>query len=208
MSFGLNISFGRICKKFSKKEELILEDPKYVGMFPIRTEMTTIPDDPTKKDNVGWTVFESQGEPGPITLEKMETKISSEKIDKYRGTWGIPYEEDPESGHCYTDIEVLEFLKGRKCDDFALSYISALRPSSIRITEGSCTCDSRPGRVTVFVKNNIIERIEQEVTILSCHPFKNGYQHRVYLETGKYAKMPEGAVVMINPKAVAKIKRL
>jgi hypothetical protein len=138
----------------------------------------------------------------------MKVKISSEKIDKYRGTWGIPYEEDPKSGHCYTDIEVLEFLKGRSCDDFALSYISALRPSSIRITEGECTCDARPGRVTVFIKNNIIEKIEQEVTILSCDPFKNGYQHNVYLKTGKYAKMPEGAVTMINPRAVVNVIRI
>ena len=55
----------------------------------------------------------------------------------------------------YTNIIVLEFLKGKKYDEVAQSYISGLRPSVIRISEdGMVTLDSCPWRVTVIMEEN------------------------------------------------------
>lgn len=64
-------------------------------------------------------------------------------------------------------IEVLSFLNGRPWDWVALAYVHALRPSSIRVTEGGVTCDSRRWRVTVYLKEGtrLINRITQEVEV-------------------------------------------
>lgn len=65
----------------------------------------------------------------------------------------------------FLSVEVLPILIGHKWDDIALGYVHSLRPSSIRVSTGSITLDSRPWRVTVIVDgDNRIQNISQEVT--------------------------------------------
>lgn len=76
----------------------------------------------------------------------------------------------------YTVIPVLEFLAGRRLDDVAGAYISALRPSSVRITTGEIKLDARPWRVTIYVNptEEFIVGIEQEVEVLLGEGIENG----------------------------------
>lgn len=88
----------------------------------------------------------------------------TKKPKDYESTHGVEYEQPDRQG--YLCISVLEFLRGQKWDEVALGYVNALRPSSIRVTKGECTCDARTWRVTVHVNFlNRIERIEQEVVV-------------------------------------------
>lgn len=89
----------------------------------------------------------------------------------YRSTHLVKYEE-PKSVS-YTSIECLQFLKGSLWNQGTLNYVHALRPSSIRVTEGCMKMDSRIWRVTVIInKDGIIKKISQEVEV-GCIGFKN-----------------------------------
>ena len=91
----------------------------------------------------------------------------------YRSTHLVKYEE-PKS-ISYTSIECLTFLKGKEWNQGALNYIHALRPSSIRVTDGGMKMDARCWRVTVLVTDdNKIKEITQEVEV-GCIGFDNGY---------------------------------
>ncbi len=62
-------------------------------------------------------------------------------------------------------IPVLEFLNGKPWNDMSKSFVSALRPSVVRLCRESATCDAITWRVTVWInKDDKIKRIEQEVS--------------------------------------------
>lgn len=85
----------------------------------------------------------------------------------------------------YTSIEVLPILKGKPWDDVALGYCHALRPSSIRVTEGGTKCDARTWRVTVFIDDkNIINKITQEVEVGLPKGVAHGHALRLALQYG------------------------
>lgn len=64
----------------------------------------------------------------------------------------------------YTVIPVLEFLNGREWCDNAKSFVSALRPSRVRICRDGCHLDAIGWRVTVWLNpDDTINRITQEV---------------------------------------------
>jgi hypothetical protein len=76
----------------------------------------------------------------------------------------VPYVSPADIG--FTSLEVLPFLKGLPWNNLALGYVHSLRPSSIRVTEGSVKLDARMWRVTVIVdKDEIIQEITQEVEV-------------------------------------------
>lgn len=105
----------------------------------------------------------------------------------------------------YNVIEVLEFLKGKPCDEIALAYVEALRPSAVRITEGMMTCDCHLWRVTIVVNSeNIIERIVQEVEVGLPEPFGCGYELEHFRKTGEYYKISDGLGI-INTRGVRKL---
>lgn len=85
--------------------------------------------------------------------------------DDYRDWCGLPYNAPRRTG--YTVLPVLQFLWGHPWNDLALCYVHSLRPSSLRVTGGEITCDSRTWRVTVFLKDDLrtIDRIEQAVEV-------------------------------------------
>ena len=100
--------------------------------------------------------------------------------DEFYSHHGEIYERNRVPRRGYSTIEVLEFLKGRQWDDIALAYVHSLRPSSIRVTKGECTCDHSLWRVTVFIDNdNVIESIEQSVEVALPDGIEDAYNLRI-----------------------------
>lgn len=62
-------------------------------------------------------------------------------------------------------IYPLEFLHGAPWDDLALAWVSALRPSRVRVISDAEQCDSQVWRVTVYVSDGTITSIMQEVSV-------------------------------------------
>ena len=83
--------------------------------------------------------------------------------------------DDPEGyedrGHAggFACIPVLEFLRGLPWNNLARNYVTALRPSRIRVTEGIIKLDAVTWRVTVWLEEDgrTIHKIDQEVGISS-----------------------------------------
>lgn len=100
--------------------------------------------------------------------------------DDYRGPLGTEYELPTLLGG--TAIPILEMLWGLPWGEIPLCFIRAVNPSYIRVTNGETKTDARPQRVTVYVdENDVIERIEQEVTIAGG----TGYEMGVKLEEAR-----------------------
>lgn len=109
----------------------------------------------------------------------------------------------PMSRRGYTSLEMLSFLKGRPWDDVARAYIHALRPSSVRVSDGMVTADSCPWRVTVIVdEQGNIRSIDQEVEVGLPEPFGCGYELDQYLKTGEHRPIPEGGLAIVNARGV------
>lgn len=139
----------------------------------------------------------------PMEKKKEPYNPPVDQVNRYRTTHKETYEEP--SRRCYSSIPVLQFLVGRACDDFALAYFHAVRPSCIRITEGSMTSDAVHWRLTVIVdKENIITSIHQEVELGVCGPLITGYQMRVFLCDGTVMEYPEDGrgIGIINMRSV------
>jgi len=103
----------------------------------------------------------------------------------YRSTHMVKYETVPGNHGIFNSIEVLEFLKGTKWGEVALTYVSSLRPSSIRVTTGDTKCDARVWRVTVYVdENDIIQEIIQEVQMDASSSIWSGSHLKTCLEYG------------------------
>lgn len=115
----------------------------------------------------------------PKKVESTEDKHS----DKYYTTHLETFE--PFNCRSWKSINVLAFLNGKPWDDLALGYVHALRPSSIRVTEGIIKLDARVWRVTVYIdKDNIIETIEQEVEVGLPENVANGEALGIALKYG------------------------
>lgn len=108
---------------------------------------------------------------GPVFWKpKPPTGPDPIKVHQYLGSCGTRYNAEGRRRTGWKSIPVLEFLKGRKVDEVVMSYIHALRPSSVRISEGMLTCDASVWRVTVMVKrvkrDLYVESVTQEVEVL------------------------------------------
>lgn len=117
--------------------------------------------------------------PLDLTIEKteVEAKVRTLKepkepkepepdktFDEYYDTHMVPFRKFNSIG--WKSIKVLEFLNDKQWDDVALAYVHALRPSSIRVTEGTTKLDARVWRVTVYInEDNTIRYISQEVEV-------------------------------------------
>ena len=109
---------------------------------------------------------------------------------------GVQYVPCPDRG--YTSVEVLQFLYGLTWNELALNWIDGLNPSLIRVSTGTLTCDSNPGRVTVFLdKENYIKKIEQEIVVglRNCedgHDLKQQTQFAPTKHDWMESRIPEG----------------
>jgi len=101
-------------------------------------------------------------------LALYEQLLKKTDVDKYRGSHGVRYDTPTERG--YTVLEVLPQLVGVRLCNLVMAYVTALRPSTVRITRGEVTTDAWPWRVTIFVdENDVVTKIEQEVNVAySC----------------------------------------
>jgi len=85
----------------------------------------------------------------------------------------------------WTSIEVLGFLKGRKCDQVVMNYIHSLRPSKVRFVKGSTKLDHHVWRVTVHLdENNFVQEIKQEIEV-GVDGFEDAYD----MESRRYTSM-------------------
>ncbi len=103
----------------------------------------------------------------------------------YLDSLGETYE--PFDCTSFTCIEVLPFLRGKPWDWIALAYVHALRPSTIRVTDGGLKANARLWRVTVYLKEGtrLIDSIEQEVEVGLPEGISNGHGLDIALEHGR-----------------------
>lgn len=121
----------------------------------------------------------------PIELYKPDSK-DAPVSDKLLNTLGNPYSLGnavpliKRNEHSYTVVRVLPELTGLPVNDVTLMYMESLKPSSIRMSDGTIKCDARPGRMTVYrhVVNTetVIDSIELEVEIPLVEGFDNGHE--------------------------------
>ena len=87
----------------------------------------------------------------------------------------------------YLSVEMLSFLCGRPWDEVALAYVSALKPSYIRViryNDGQ-TMDGISDRVTVYLTESLnIESITQEVEVCLPDRIAHGGALRLALKYG------------------------
>jgi len=137
------------------------------------------PDDP-KRLLLGWKVYEQQIDEThdefmrrvSETDEDYEKTIRRQAVERSMETdWADDPDGFPERARagCYTVIPVLEFLWGLPWNNLARNYVTALRPSRIRVTTGRITLDAVRWRVTVYLEEDArtIQKISQEVKISS-----------------------------------------
>ncbi len=86
--------------------------------------------------------------------------------------------------HSSTSLTVLPELTGKPWDEVALAYVMALRPSVIRVCEIG-HLDSWPRRVTVWMKDDKISRIQQEVDVCLPDGIVHGTSLKHALRYGK-----------------------
>lgn len=67
---------------------------------------------------------------------------------------------------CYIEITILPEFTGQPLDDLLYVYVTAFKPTAIRVVNRGQTLDAMPGRITISVdKNNLVEKITQEVSV-------------------------------------------
>lgn len=76
----------------------------------------------------------------------------------------------------YLSVEMLSFLRDQPWDDVARAYVTALRPSEVRVSTGELKSDAKPWRVTVIVDAaERITEISQEVEVELPPGIENGH---------------------------------
>jgi len=116
----------------------------------------------THSDQLPFYAYEAVG-PVPVAAE-VERLLATDEADKYRAYNGKKYESFAPYGG--TVIPVLDFLEGLPFNNLVMAYVRGLKPSSVRVsTDGSIFTDNRTGRVTIYLKDNKVDRIEQEVHV-------------------------------------------
>jgi hypothetical protein len=94
-------------------------------------------------------------------------------FNRYRTEHCKEYVKSNRFGYMY--IDVLPILIGKKWNQYSLGMIHSLRPSSIRVSTGTVTCDAQRWRVTIIVdENDIIKSVKQEVEVSLPEDVKHG----------------------------------
>ena len=71
------------------------------------------------------------------------------KPEEYKVYHHVRVDSNADYQHsAYTSIEVLQQIYGQPWDELALSLVSGLEPSAIRVSDGCVTCDAVTGRIT------------------------------------------------------------
>jgi hypothetical protein len=153
---------------------------------PIHVETTVLPDTPDRH-LIGWKIYEQSFEETHDefirrtceTEEDYQRTIHRQSVERSVETdWADNPEGFPDRAQagCYTSIPVLEFLWGLPWNNLARNFVTALRPSRIRVTDGPITLDAVKWRVTVYLEEDsrTIRRISQEVGISAWGAWSGG----------------------------------
>jgi hypothetical protein len=90
----------------------------------------------------------------------------------------------PKRGFCH--VPMLEFLNGRKWDDYAMAIVHSLRPSALRTSiTGALKCDAVMWRVTVLLnEDGTIKEIWQEAEVGLPDPWNFGSDADHWIQSG------------------------
>ena len=173
------------------------------GEFPIRNDITVFPPDDPKKLRLNWKIYEDYG-PHMLPTESTEC-YDTDEADKYRGH-NIRLEDIDSIG--FNVVPVLEFLWGQPWNNLALNYVYGLKPSCVRVSEGTIKLDAHTDRITVFLEDDkrTIKRIEMEmrVGLIGCDC---GFDLKLKLKqqvTGEKIEQFDSSI-MINTDALSKV---
>ena len=147
---------------------------------PIRDDIVILPARP-RTLSLGWNIYTFTDEEehqdfilkndGEEALKSYlynnhpDRQTEVDLADIYYSTCGVAFKEPDAVG--YDVVEVLPELKGEPWNNEAVNRLVCVRPSSVRVTESSVTCDWRVWRVTVYLEKDgvTIKKIVQEVRI-------------------------------------------
>lgn len=154
---------------------------------------------PNSEERLNWVVYESTGDTAGDEFKKYDP-------DNYPKDCFTEHAANyPKQGDFggFTVFPLLECYWGRKFDAAVYYALSAFNPTAIRVIRNMMTADAYSGRVTVQVdKNNIIERIEQEVRVILPEGIQHGHAMQIVLDGGT-PKNCSG--VIINDAAISKL---
>lgn len=77
-------------------------------------------------------------------------------LAKYFGGYGAPFDKKDFEGTSVMTVKVLPELIGKPLNHIAMGFISALNPLFLRVTTGELSTDSKPGRITVLIGDQMI----------------------------------------------------
>ena len=173
--------------------------------IPIRQDITVLDADDPNKQKIGFVCYENTG---PFYLPSDDDSCyATDKADEYFSSWGK--EPSERKIVVWAVIPQLEFLWGQPWNNLALSYVTALRPSKIRVSTGNLTLDALTWRVTVILEkdNRTIKRIEQECDVNAIGA-NCGQDLKLKLKqqiTGKKIPQFDASCAMVNVDALKKI---
>ena len=148
---------------------------------PIRDDIVILPAQEPVKTRLNWKICEflTEEEHQDFILkndgeEALKSYLYSNHPDRqtevdlaeiYYSDSSVAFKEPDAVG--YDVVEVLPELKGEPWNNEAVNRLVCVRPSSVRVTESSVTCDWRVWRVTVYLEKDgvTIKKIVQEVRI-------------------------------------------
>ncbi len=113
-------------------------------------------------------------------------QVTMTDLSRYFSAQGRPVETGWTRGS-YTTIHILQELLGKPFDEVALAYITAVKPTMLRVIphDGSTTMDARNGRVTMSLdKDGLISRITQEVEVSLPDTISTGHHLGLALKLG------------------------
>ena len=191
-------------------------------------EVTNLPDDDPKKVRLGWKIVEVPF--GKTLIEHNKETMSEEVFNKWMkrtscklnqetldaDSYKVPHHKEFEMSGCnsFISIDVLEFLWGQPWNNLALRYVSALRPSCLRVTKDFATADAHSWRVTVWLEEDdrTIRKIHQEVKADSLgatcgHDLELQLKHQKKHGNFEEYKYPDtGGVYILNDDKVLNLE--
>lgn len=124
---------------------------------------------------IHWLEPKKPSGPDPLTVD-------------YEDSWGITWNRDGIRACGMSSIPILEFLIGRKYDSVVLAYVSAFRPSVIRVTLGMVKLDWHANRVTIDVvkkgRSFFVTAIHMEVAMALPSAISHSDALRLALDRG------------------------
>lgn len=99
------------------------------------------------------------------TFDYSNRAHETDEADKFKHRQGVKVEQENRD-RIFPVLRVLKHLWGKPWDNLDLDVVTGLKPSCIRASSGAVTCDSMPGRITVWLEKDdrTIRSIEFETS--------------------------------------------